>query len=119
MHEGEAAEALFILKNGAVELITTVNGDFELPIAVLRNPGDCAGTSSLVFPYQYSLSCRCSIDGEMLVIKQTKLKELITEDHSLGFTIMRNLAEHFLGQLKEARQEVKIHFQTIFKSIHS
>ena len=118
MYEGQKAEALFLLKEGAVELLTTVNDDFELPIAILRNPGDCSGTSSLVPPYEYSLSSRCSEEGKILIIKQSNLKELMIEDHSLGCTIMKNLAQHFLERLKETRQEVKIHFKTIFKSIH-
>ena len=118
MYEGQKAEALFVLKEGAVELLTTVNDDFELPIAILRNPGDFTGTSSLVPPYEYSLSSRCSEEGKILIIKQTDLKELMIEDHSLGCTIMKNLAQHFLERLKETRQEVKIHFKTIFKSIH-
>ena len=119
MHEGTKAEALFVLKEGAAELLTTVNDDFELPIAILRNPGDFTGTSSLVPPYEYSLSSRCSEEGKILIIKQTDLKELMIEDHLLGCTIMKNLAQHFLERLKETRQEVKIHFKTIFKSIHS
>jgi CRP-like cAMP-binding protein len=118
MHEGQMAEALFVLKEGAVELLTTVNDDFELPIAILRNPGDFTGTTSLVPPYEYSLSARCSEKGKILIIKHANLKELMIEDHSLGCTIMRNLAQHFLDRLKETRQEVKIHFKTIFKSIH-
>ena len=56
MHEGQKAEILFLLKEGAVELLTTVNDKFELPIAILRNLGDCTGTSSLLEPYLYSLS---------------------------------------------------------------
>ena len=118
MHEGQMAEALFVLKEGSVELLTTVNDDFELPIAILRNPGNFTGTSSLVPPYEYSLSARCSEEGKILIIKQTHLKELMIEDHALGCTIMKNLAQHFLDRLKETRQEVKIHFKTIFKSIH-
>ena len=119
MHEGQTAEALFVLKEGAVELLTTVNDDFELPIAILRNPGDCTGTSSLVPPYEYSLSARCVKNGDIVIIQQTDLKELMEKDHELGCTIMKNLAQHFLDRLKETRQEVKIHFKTIFKSIHS
>ena len=48
-------------KEGAVELLTKVEEGFELPIAILRNPGDCTGTSSLVAPYLYSLSSRCVV----------------------------------------------------------
>jgi hypothetical protein len=40
------------------------------------------------------------------------------EDHELGCTIMKNLAQHLLERLKETRQELKIHFKTLFKSSH-
>jgi len=119
MHEGQKAEKLFVLKEGHVELLTTVNDDFELPIAILRNPGDCTGTSSLLEPFLYSLSARCAKDGIIVIIQQTDLKQLMEKDHELGCTIMKNLAQHLLDRLRETRQEVKIHFKTIFKSIHS
>jgi CRP-like cAMP-binding protein len=123
MHEGQKAEELFVLKKGAVELLTRVNddlvnNDFELPIAILRTPGDCSGTSSLVEPYIYSLSARCFEDSELLIIKHTDLKNLMLADHELGCTIMKNLAQHLLDRLKETRHELKIHFKTLFKSSH-
>jgi CRP-like cAMP-binding protein len=118
MHEDERAEALFVVKDGAVELLTTVNDDFELPIAILRNPGDCTGTSSLVAPHEYSLSARCAENGTLFVIQKADLKHLMLEDHELGCTIMKNLAQHLLDRLKETRLELKIHFKTLFKSSH-
>jgi CRP-like cAMP-binding protein len=123
MHEGQKGEELFILKQGAVELLTRVNDDlinddFELPIAILRNPGDCTGTSSLVEPHEYSLSARCFEDSELRVIQYTELKHLIQTDQELGYTMMKNLAKHLLDRLKETRQELKIHFKTLFKSSH-
>ena len=118
MHEGKKAETLFILKEGAIELLTTVNDDFELPIAILRNPGDCTGTSSLLEPYLYSLSARCVKNSVIVIIQQADLKYLMQKEHELGCTIMKNLAQHLLNRLKETRQEVKILFKTIFKSIH-
>ena len=118
MHEGREGTEMFVLKEGAFELLTTVNDDFELPIAILRNPGDCTGTSSLLEPYVYSLSARCAEEGTLLVIKRVDFQKLIMEDCGLGFTIMTNLAQHLLGRLKETRQELKIHFKTLFKSSH-
>lgn len=118
MHEGHKAETLFVIKNGSVELLTTVNGDFELPIAILRHPGDCTGTSALLEPYEYSLSARCVENGVIVIIQQADLKHLMEKDHELGCAIMKNLAQHFLNRLKETRLEMKIHFKTIFKSIH-
>jgi CRP-like cAMP-binding protein len=119
MHEGQKADTLFVLKEGAIELLTTVNDDFELPIAILRNPGDCTGISSLLEPYLYSLSSRCVKNSVVVITQQTELKYLMQKDHELGCLIMKNLAQHLLERLKETRQEVRIHFKTIFKSIHS
>lgn len=116
MREGQQAEELFVLKEGAVELLIKVEEGFDLPIAIFRNPGDCTGTSALVEPYVYSLNSRCVKDSKMLVINKTALKELMQGDHDLGCVIMKNLAQHLLDRLKETRQELKVHFKTIFRS---
>lgn len=115
--EGEAAEQMFVLKEGAVELLTTVD-DVELPITIVKESGNCFGTSTMVPPHQYSLSARCAEDGTLLCIKKTDLDQLINADVEMGHAILVNLAKHFLDRLKEARQELKIHFKTIFKSMH-
>ena len=115
--EGEAAEQMFILKDGAVELLTTVD-EVELPITIVREPGNCFGTSTMVPPHQYSLSARCAEDGMLLIIKKVDLEKIIKADYELGHAILTNLAKHFMDRLKETRQELKIHFKTIFKSMH-
>ena len=115
--EGEVADNLFILKSGAIELLTTVD-DVELPINIVRNEGECFGTSTMVSPHQYSLSARCAENAILLCMEKTALDKLLKEDHEVEHTILANLAKHFLDRLKETRQELKIHFKTIFKSIH-
>ena len=115
-HEGDAARQMFILKDGAVEMLTTVDG-VELPITIIREPGNCFGTSAMVPPHQYSLSARCAEDGMLLGIKKVDLEKLIKADYELGHAILINLAKHFRDRLKETRQELKIHFKTIFKSM--
>jgi CRP/FNR family transcriptional regulator len=117
--EGSPAGQLFVLKSGAIEMLTTVDDAFELPVSIIRSPGRCIGTSSLVPPYQYSLSARCVEDAALAVIQQKDLKQLIQEDQALGHTIMANLAQHLLDRLKETRRELKIHFKTLFRSMHS
>lgn len=116
--EDEAGQQMFVLKAGAVELLTTVENDVELPITILRTPGNCFGTSALVPPHKYSLSARCVEDGTLLNIKKADLEKLIKQDLAVGHTILTNLAKYFLDRLKETRQELKIHFKTIFKSMH-
>lgn len=115
-HEGDTARQMYILKDGAVEMLTTVDG-IELPITIVREPGNCFGTSTMVPPHQYSLSARCAEDGTVVSIKREDLEQLIKADVELGQAILMNLARHFRDRLKETRQELKIHFKTIFKSM--
>ena len=114
--EGEEANSLYILKTGAVELMTTVEKDVELPISVLRNPGDIFGSGVLIAPYTYNLTARCSGTGILLRIEGSALQKLMVEDRDLGCIIMTNLAEQFLTRLKESRQEIKMHFNTLLRS---
>jgi CRP/FNR family cyclic AMP-dependent transcriptional regulator len=114
--EGEEANSLYILKTGAVELMTTVEKDVELPISVLRNHGDIFGSGVLIAPYSYNLTARCSGTGILLRIEGSALQKLMVEDRDLGCIIMTNLAEQFLTRLKESRQEIKMHFNTLLRS---
>jgi CRP/FNR family cyclic AMP-dependent transcriptional regulator len=113
--EGEAAEQLYCIKQGAVEMLTLIDNHIELPITILRTEGSHFGTSSLVSPYIYSLSARSFEDCILTVIKRSRLMEQTKRDPEMGFIIMSNLAKTFLDRLKETRQEVKIHFKTLIK----
>ena len=117
--EGEQATALHLIKRGAVELMTKIENAFELPIVILRNPGDSFGTTALIAPHLYSLSARCVEEGNLLVLERSDFEELVEKDHKMGCIFMRNLARHYLERLKQTRQELKMHFKTIFKSVHS
>jgi len=117
--EGQPANGVYILRSGAVEFMTAVEKDFDLPISILRDPGDVFGTSALVPPYQYSLSVRCVEDGVLFCMETSLLRKLAAEDRDIGCQMMTNLAAHFLDRLKETRQEVKIHFKTLLSSTRS
>ena len=117
--EGQEADGVYILRSGAVELLTNVEKDFDLPISILREPGDVFGTSALVPPYQYSLSARCLEDCVLFCMETAALRKLAAEDRDIGCQMMTNLAAHFLDRLKETRQEVKIHFKTLLSCLRS
>ena len=118
-HEGSSADRIYILKTGAVEMLTKVNGEYELPINIIRSKDECFGTSALVPPHEYSLSARCAEDATILEIKREDLEKITAEDSAMGCIIMKNLAKNLLDRLKETRQEVKIHFKTLFRSMHT
>ena len=118
-HEGSSADRIYILKSGAVEMLTKVNGEYELPINIIRSKDECFGTSALVPPHEYSLSARCAEDATILEIKREDLEKITAEDSAMGYIIMKNLAKNLLDRLKETREEVKIHFKTLFRSMHT
>ena len=84
IREGQAANGVYILRSGAVELLTTVEKDFELPISILREPGDVFGTSALVPPYQYSLSARCAEDCVLFCMETAALRSWQPKTGTLG-----------------------------------
>jgi CRP-like cAMP-binding protein len=117
--EGSGADRVYVLKNGAVEMLTKVNGEYELPIKIIRSKGECFGTSALVPPHEYSLSARCAEDATILEIRREDLEKISEKDSALGCAVMKNLAQNLLARLKETRQEVKIHFKSLFRSMHT
>jgi CRP-like cAMP-binding protein len=116
--EGKNADRIYVLQSGAIEMLTKVKGEYELPIKIIRSKGECCGTSSLVEPHEYSLSARTSEDAILLEIKREDLEKICEEDRAVGCAIMTNLAQNLLARLKESRQELKIHFETLFRSMH-
>ena len=117
--EGQEANSVYVLRSGAVELMTGLEKDVDLPISLLRNPGDVFGSSALVPPCQYSLSARCVEEGTLFRMGTAALRKLAAEDRDIGYQLMTNLAAHFLDRLKETRQEVKMHFKTLLSSTRS
>ena len=117
--EGEEDGRIYIVKEGAVELTTRIENGLDLPISMLRDPGDLFGVSALLPPYRYSLSSRCAKRGSLLYIERKRLEKLMSEDKALALSIISNLAEYFLNRLKETRNELKIHFKTILMSTRS
>ena len=78
-HEGSSADRIYALRSGAVELLTRINDDIELPVKIIRNEGGCFGISALIRPYQYSLSSRCAEDTVLLEIKRKDIEKLTQE----------------------------------------
>ncbi len=114
--EGGEAKTLYSLKSGEVELLSKVDDLVELPIAILRNPGDIFGTGVLIEPNIYTLTGRCAKSGTLVTLEDTALKDLLIKDRDLGCIVMTNLAGQYLRRLKESRQEIKTHFRTLLKS---
>jgi len=116
-HEGQEAKHLYLVKDGAVELVIKVEDAIEIPIAIIRPDNGSLGVGALIEPYRYSLSGRCLDDSTLSVIARTQLHELMDDDSELRCIIMTNLSKKLFNRLKETRQEVKIHFMNLVRSV--
>ena len=116
-HEEQEATHLYLVKDGAVELVIKMEDTIDIPIAIIRPDNGCLGVGALVEPYRYSLSARCLDDSTLYVIARTQLQKLMSADSEMHRIIMTNLAMKLLNRLKETRQEVKIHFMNLVRSI--
>ena len=116
-YEEQPAEFLYLLKDGAIELVARVEDTIEIPVSIIRPNNGCLGISALVEPHLYSLSARCLQDSIVLKIERGDLLRLMQSDIELRCTIMTNLAKKMLERLKETRQEVKIHFMNLVRSV--
>ena len=115
-HKGERAESIYLVEEGAIELVMPVEPDIEIPVALIRPGNGCVGVGALLEPYTYSLSARCKEESRLTVIASADLRALFESDPEFGNTVMTNLAQRLLERLRETREEVKIHFMNLIQS---
>ena len=114
--ENEEAQYFYLIKEGAIELVTVVDEHIEIPIAMVRSKNGCIGLGALVPPFRYSLSARAAHDSNLLVFNRADLETLKRNDPGLVCIIMNNLAQKLLERLRESRQEMKIHFMRLVRA---
>jgi CRP-like cAMP-binding protein len=115
-HKGEPADCLYMVEQGAVELLIAVQPGIEIPINMIRPHNGCVGASALVEPYRYSLSARCVEDSTLSAIRRADLIPLLDQHPHLGRILMTNLASKLLERLNETRQEVQLRFMSLVRS---
>jgi len=115
--EDEEAQYFYLIEEGAIELVTVVDENIEIPIAMVRTKNGCIGIGALVPPFSYSLSARAAQDSNLLVFKREDIETLKQEDPGLVCIMMNNLAQKLLERLKESRKEIKLQFMNLVRSV--
>lgn len=115
-HKGDPAEYIYLVEDGAVELVMPVEPQIEIPVALIRPGNGCVGVGALVEPYDYTLSARCKVASQLTVIAGADLRRLFDTDPEMGGIVMTNLAQRLLERLLETREEIKIHFMNLIQS---
>ncbi len=115
-HKADQARNIYLVEEGAIELVMPVEPDVEVPVAMIRPGNDCVGVGALLEPYTYTLSARCQDPCRLMAIAGNDLRSLFRSDPEFGHTVMANLAQYLLDRLVNTREEVKLHFMNLIRS---
>ena len=96
--EGERADRLFILEEGAVSL--TFKGEEQYSVT---DPGKIIGWSFLVSPNRYTASAVTTAPSKLLMIKSPDFYYLIHKEPRMGVKVMENLAQVVASRLSQIR----------------
>lgn len=96
--EGERADRLFILEEGAVSLSREAGEEYDIGL-----PWKIVGWSFLVPPNRYTASAITKVPSKLLVIKSPVFYYLIYKEPKMGVKIMANLAQVVAGRLSQLR----------------
>ena len=114
--EYSKGEKIFGINEDPLYLYAVIKGEVELRQDISKNPYDritvigekmIFGWSSLVSPYEYRLSAySVSKTCSVLKIDTKKLKELMDNDHRLGYLIMSKILSVVGSRFYGLREEV-------------
>lgn len=92
---GGQASRFYLVRRGRVRLTMpmTVRGDEREILIEEKGRGDSVGWSSLVPPYRFTLNGRASVESELVEIPGKVLREYLSTNRDVGFTVIDNLAQ--------------------------
>jgi hypothetical protein len=99
--EGEKADRLFILEEGAVSLTFEEEEQYRV-----SDSGRIVGWSFLVPPNRYTASAVTTAPSKLLMIKSPDFYYLIHKEPRMGVKVMENLAQVVAGRLSQIRGRI-------------
>lgn len=107
---GEDAGELMVLQEGVVELMFPVMllGVTREVTMEAKRAGAVVAWSSLVSPFDFTLSARCASDCTLVCFSRDALYAFFEEDSHTGYRFMRNLAG-VIGRRLQAMQTIWVH----------
>ncbi len=115
IEEGEKGNSLFILKKGVVEILKSIT--LKVGDSIIRDKGRRLarlsaeegvffGEMAFMGEEERSATVRAVTDCTLLVIEKEQFEELAGEDCSLGYHVVRNIAEILSHRLKQANEDI-------------
>lgn len=107
--EKEPAEAMYILKEGSIDLFYIVEDDpefrKEFPVGEI-NPGEPFGISAIIDPYILTSTARAAVSSQLVKITASPLRALCEVDNELALIFLRQVAKAALERLEATRVQL-------------
>ncbi|MGC9522053.1 MAG: cyclic nucleotide-binding domain-containing protein [Anaerolineae bacterium] len=109
MREGDPGDAVYLLAQGAVEIVLEPRSDAESPIAVaVMGPNSTFGEVTLVEDAaQRTASVRCRTDAQVIRIPRSRLLRLCDDYPHIGFQVMRRIAAELATKLRSSNLSIR------------
>jgi CRP-like cAMP-binding protein len=107
-NEGLAANRFYIILEGEVALESAA-GKKEPQLIQKIGGGDVLGWSWLFPPYHWAFDARATKPTKAIIFFATTLRELCEKDHSLGYELMKRVAEVVITRLQSTRLQYLKH----------
>jgi len=108
--EQDAAEKLYILQEGRVEIQTRLRSEAELSGEAVfeeAEPGRVFGWTALVKQQQFTATVRALDRTRVTAIRGSDLKALFDQHARIGFVVMKRLADIISSRRRQTRAELK------------
>jgi CRP-like cAMP-binding protein len=114
--QGNKATNLHLCHSGHVDIIVRLNQPHGIEVTVHKaKKREVLGWSSLVEPYVYTASARCTHNSKIIYIEAAGLIDLFKENTHLGYIFMRNLSTVISSRLAEYRYKFSVELALAIK----
>ncbi len=104
-HQGEEADALYLLRSGRVALEAAASGRGAMTFLTL-GPGDVVGVSWLVPPYRWTYDARAVERTRAIAMDARCLRRKCEDDPALGYELMKRFVPVLSQRLQAARLQM-------------
>lgn len=103
-HEGEVADAFFILLEGKVEVLIE-GGQGKRSLQTI-GPGEIFGWSWIFPPYRWNFDARATEPVKVLTLAGKALRERCEKDPHMGYQLMKRFAGIMVSRLRATRLQI-------------